>query len=197
MSFPARAHAKQRSASARAEEGQKVQENEGKGGRGATLWQSRKKLTFALIIKLTKRSRAASTLKGGKWRRGAAQKWTEHLSGHTLNPLPSPPKHTRHPLSGKQKHVRRDRERQKEREREEGRLTADLTRWLTECLKNPRNPLCRCPKNEKIHCEKVILMINSKGSAIKRPKWPQGRLWRRRRRRPRYAYAPLTSEYFN
>lgn len=167
------------------------------GGGGATLWQSRKKLTFALIIKLTKRSGAASTLKGGKWRRGAAQKWTEHLSGHTLNPLPSPPPHThntRHPLSGKQKYVRRDRERQKEREREEGRLTADLTRWLTECLKNPRNPLCLCPKNEKIHCEKVILMINSKGSAIKRPKWPQGRLWRRR---PRYAYAPLTSEYFN
>lgn len=102
------------------------------GGGGATLWQSRKKLTFALIIKLTKRSGAASTLKGGKWRRGAAQKWTEHLSGHTLNPLPPLPPHThntRHPLSGKQKHVRRHRERGRERG------TADWQRtWLADWL---------------------------------------------------------------
>lgn len=122
MSFPARAHAKQRSASARAEEGQKVQENEGGRGRGNTMTES-KKINFCFNYKADKTLGSSEHSKGGQVAAWGSPKVNRALvRAHPQSP-PSPQTHnTRHPLSGKQKHVRRD------REKEEGRLTADLTR---------------------------------------------------------------------
>lgn len=96
MSFPARAHAKQRSASARAEEGQKVQENEGGRGRGNTMTES-KKINFCFNYKADKTLGSSEHSKGGKVAAWGSPKVNRALvRAHPQSP-PSPSStHTTH-----------------------------------------------------------------------------------------------------
>lgn len=94
MSFPARAHAKQRSASARAEEGQKVQENEGGWGRGNTMTES-KKINFCFNYKADKTLGSSEHSKGGQVAAWGSPKVNRALvRAHPQ--FPPPLRHTQH-----------------------------------------------------------------------------------------------------
>lgn len=91
-----------------------------------------KKINFCFNYKADKTLGSSEHSKGGQVAAWGSPKVNRALvRAHPQSPsLPSHTHNTRHPLSGKQKHARRDRERRRERERkgEEGGLTADLTR---------------------------------------------------------------------
>lgn len=123
MSFPARAHAKQRSASARAEEGQKVQENEGGGrGRGNTMTES-KKINFCFNYKADKTLGSSEHSKGGQVAAWSSPKVNRALvRAHPQSP-PSPS--TTHTTHGTRLVASRNMSEGTEREAERGGTQTD------------------------------------------------------------------------